>query len=73
MKAWIRMALGLSGAWAFVFLIAPSVREISPVKEVLDSVRENGIDAGALFYTDAEESSEAEFALRHALKSAEKD
>ncbi len=72
-KGWGGLALGLAGAWVFVFLIAPSVREISPIKEVLDSVRENGIDATALFYTEADGSSEAEFSLRHALKVADKD
>jgi len=66
-KAWARLALGLACVWAFVFVVAPGVRQIEPIKEVLDSVRENDIDATALFYTDAEESSEAEFALRHRL------
>ena len=66
-RAWARLALGLACAWAFVFVVAPGVRRIEPIKAVLDSVRENDIDATALFYTDAEESSEAEFVLRHRL------
>jgi uncharacterized protein YybS (DUF2232 family) len=67
------LAIGLAGVWTFVFLIAPALRNISPVREVLDSVRQSGIDAGALFYTEADESAEAEFALRHALKAADED
>jgi hypothetical protein len=72
-RAWGKLVLGLFVAWLFVFQFAPWLREIGPVKDVLDSVREHGIDATALFYTEVEEFGVAEHAVRHALEFGEKE
>ena len=56
-----------------VFQFAPWLREVGPVKDVLDSVREHGIDATGLFYTEVEAFGDAEFAVRHALECTGKE
>lgn len=66
-KGWAKLSLGLAGVWLFVFVLAPWISRIEPAKSVLDFVHENDIDAAALFYTEIEEFSEAEIAVRHAL------
>lgn len=66
-KGWAKLSLGLACVWLFVFVLAPWISRMEPVKPVLDFVHENDIDAAALFYTEIEEFSEAEIAVRHAL------
>jgi len=65
---WLRLAAGILCIWFFMFVLAPWVRTIGPVEEMLDFVEENDIDASALFYTEVEEFSDSEVAVRDALK-----
>lgn len=65
---WLRLTAGILCVWLFMFVLAPWVRTIGPVEEMLDFVEENDIDASALFYTEAEEFSDAEVAVRDALE-----
>lgn len=66
--AWLKLALGLAGIWLFVFFLAPWLSGFEPAKSILDFVHENDIDATALFYTEIDEFSEAEIAVRDALR-----
>jgi hypothetical protein len=65
---WVKLALGLAAVWCFIFVLAPWVRTLEPVGAHLDFIKETGIDAAALFYTDSEESGDGESLIRDALK-----
>ena len=65
---WAKLLVGVLCVWLFIFVIAPCVREYKPIGEMLDFVHENDIDASALFYTEVEAFSEAELAVREAMK-----
>lgn len=53
--------------WLFVFVFAPAMRDSPSVKPMADYISERGIEASALYYTEVEETGEAEVYLRDAL------
>jgi len=64
---WGALAAWMALIWLFVFVVAPAVRDTPSVKPMADYIRERGIDASALYYTEVEETGEAEAYLRDAL------
>jgi hypothetical protein len=54
--------------WVFMFVLAPLAQKIPMVNTLTTFIEETGIDAGALFYTEVEEASEAELNMRHTMK-----
>ncbi len=64
---WGRLLAGLVCVWLFMFVVAPGLRRVPPVAEALDCVRERGIDATALFYTESAEFGVAEVEVRESL------
>ena len=65
---WLGLFFGFFLVWIFMFVIAPWIQESPAVRPLADFIEETGIDAGALYYTEVEEASEAELHMRHALK-----
>lgn len=57
----------------FILVIGPMVAQLPMIKPLTDFIEERQIDAGALFYTEIEEFSEAELNLRHTMKYGPKD
>lgn len=66
-KRWTRLAVCLLGLWAFIFVIAPELRRIEAVDTMAQYVEDSGIEATALYYTEVEETGDAENYLRSAL------
>ena len=64
---WAALLLCLGLIWLFVFVLAPAAEKSEMIKPLTDYVRESGIEASALYYSEVEETSEAELYLRHAL------
>lgn len=54
--------------WVFMFIIAPWIGELPAVKPLTEFIAESGIDAGALYYTEVEEASEAELNMYNTIK-----
>lgn len=67
-KAWAGLLLGLSLILVFMFVIIPLITLIPQVRVIVDYAEEMDIDTGALFYTEIEESAEAESYLRDSLR-----
>ncbi|MBL7224398.1 MAG: hypothetical protein ISS72_11140 [Candidatus Brocadiae bacterium] len=67
-RRWGKLAAGLLLIWAVVFWLAPWLQRFGPVKRVHESVRERGIDATALVYTEVEEFADADCHVRDALR-----
>ena len=66
-KRWGGLALYLFALWIFIFVISPEFRRIRAVDTMAQYVEDSGIDASALYYTEVEETGEAENYLRSAL------
>ena len=64
----VRFLLGLTAIMLFAFVVVPLIQRLGPVAEVRDAIRNREIDATALFYTESDISSEAEGAIRNAMK-----
>jgi hypothetical protein len=67
LRRWAAFAAGIAVIWAFAFVIAPALQENDMVRPLAEYVRESGIDASALYYTEVQETGEAEMYLRDAL------
>lgn len=68
LRQWAGLMLGVTGLLLFIFVIAPWIQQWGPVNTLHTFVREQGIDATPLFYTESEESSVAEQHLRDAAR-----
>lgn len=56
---WLKLVIGLVCIWAFMFVLVPAFDSLPGFKTVITSNKELDIKATALFYSDAEETSEA--------------
>jgi len=67
-RRWLRFLAGLTAILLFAFGLVPALQQVGPVREVRDAIRNSGIDATALFYTDSEVFPEAEASIRDSLR-----
>lgn len=65
---WARFLAGATVILVFAFAVIPGLQQVGLIREVHDAIQKSGIDATALFYTEAEVSSEAESSIRNALR-----
>lgn len=64
-RKWAALIASLVAVWAFAFLFAPWLQQhVSPLQTLGRFVRDTGIEASALYYTEVAETSEAELVLR---------
>jgi hypothetical protein len=69
LQRWLRLAVALAALALFVRFIAPvPIEYIGPWKEYAAVVRQTGINPGALYYTDIDQSTEAEMHNRDSLR-----
>jgi hypothetical protein len=54
------LLLGFALVWAFMFIVAPWIEESPAVKPLAQFIQDTGIDASALYYTEIDETAEAE-------------
>jgi hypothetical protein len=52
----------------FVAFVAPAVGRMSAIRAAVTAIREDGIEAGAYFYTDVEKVRESELYVRHTFE-----
>ena len=67
-RRWGRFLAGLTAILFFAFGVVPALQRLGPVREASEAIRNGGIDATALFYTESDVSSEAESSIRNAMK-----
>ena len=63
----MRFLAGLLVILLFAFGAIPGLQRLGPVCELRDAIRNSGIDATALFYTESDVFSGAEAAIRNAM------
>ena len=66
LKNWTILLLSVLMIMLFVTLVAPAIGRMSGIRTAVTAIREDGIEAGAYFYTDVEKVREAELYIRHA-------
>jgi len=69
LKGYAKLGLWAIILWFLVFIVAPFFREQSPsIKKLARYIDESGIDAGAIYYTEVEEVSDADLAVRNTFR-----
>ena len=64
----IRLIMGILAILAFMYGLGPLLERMPMIRPMVELIETQDIDAGAYYYTDIEEFSEAEFNVNHALK-----
>jgi hypothetical protein len=70
---WLMLCAAIFLLWLFMFVIAPWVGTFPLVKPLAQFIEDTGIDASALYYTEIDETAEAEMYLRDAARFAPAD
>ncbi len=66
---WASLSSGASACGSFFAVITPRLVALSPAWQHYDRVQEeNGLDSGALYYTNVPVVQSAEEAMKHAVK-----
>ena len=60
----LRLGFGIFCIWCFIVVVVPFLTQNEASQQMLNHIEENDIDTRALFYTDSEETKDAEFLLR---------
>ncbi len=63
----INLILSLACCLGFMFYIGPWIDNLESVKPLIDYIEEHDIDAGALYYTEVEEFSEANINMENTM------
>jgi hypothetical protein len=67
-RGWIMLAAGVLSIWLFAVVVGPWLEKRIPVfNEIVETIEEQDIDAGAYFYTEIKASYEGERYLKNAL------
>ena len=62
---WVWLVAGFVCIWAFMFVVVPAFNDLPVVKPLIDFNVEHDVKATALFYSDVEETSEAQNYLKN--------
>jgi len=68
LKRWTHLGFWLLCLWLFIFVIAPWMQQIPAVNTLSLYIKESGIDAGALYYTEVDEVGESDMTVRNTLR-----
>jgi hypothetical protein len=60
LPGWLKLIIGFACIWAFMFVLVPAFDSLPGFKTIITSNKDLDIKATALFYSDAEETSEAQ-------------
>ncbi len=66
-KGIIQLIVSFGLCLGFIFFLGPWMDKCESVKPLIDFIEEREIDAGALFYTDIEEFSEANINMENTM------
>lgn len=64
LAGWGGLFAGFFCVWLFMYVIAPACKQIDAVDKYTSYVRESGIDASALWWSEVEETATAEMGAR---------
>ena len=67
-KGVIQLIVGFGLCLVFIFFVGPCMDRFEGVKPLVTFIEERNIDAGALYYTDIEEFSEANIHMDNTME-----
>ncbi len=67
-KGVIQLVVSIGLCAGFIFFVGPCMDRFESVKPLVAFIEERGIDAGALYYTDIEEFSEANIHMDNTME-----
>ncbi len=67
-----RFTFGLAVFWVLVFVVLPLGQRLPLIKPVMEIIVESGVDAGAYFYTQSEETAYAVMYVNHTVNGVKK-
>ncbi len=67
-RKWMGLLLGVLLILVFIFGITPWVQQLPMVRPLAEYIEESGIEATGLFYTEVEETGDAENYLRNTMR-----
>ncbi|MBC7357189.1 MAG: hypothetical protein H5U10_01495 [Desulfacinum sp.] len=65
---WIKLAVGVFFIWLFMFVIGPWLQKAPSVKPLAQFIEESGIEATAFYYTEVEQTGDAEVDIRSTFR-----
>ena len=68
LKRWAALVVSIACVLLFFFVVGPFFLEMPAIAPLADFIEERGIDAGALYYTDIEEFSEANINMENTMQ-----
>lgn len=66
-RKWLGLAAGLALIWTVAYVILPWGNKLSFIAPIMQAIEVSGIDAGAYWYTQSEETAIAQMYVRHAI------
>ena len=70
----MKLGIGVFVLWGMISHICPAIIDAIPAyRRYADAVERHDIHTGALFYTNVEENTEAEFYIRNSLRFPTRD
>lgn len=64
-RKWLSFLLGVLLIWVFIFLVAPLIDHVPVVGQAHNTIKEEGIEAGAFWYVDVEKVAKAATFMRN--------
>lgn len=71
LRAWLGLAFGLGLLWAAIYIVLPWAQTLPYIQPIMQAIEESDIDAGTYWYTQCEETAQAQMYVRHAIRRTE--
>jgi hypothetical protein len=71
LRAWLGLAFGLGLLWAAIYIVLPWGQTLPYIQPIMQAIEESDIDAGTYWYTQSEETAQAQMYVRHAIRRVE--
>ena len=68
LRQYLKLVFCCSLVLIFMFVVGPWIEKVPMVKPLVTFIEERDIDAGALYYTEIEEFSEADINMTNSMK-----
>lgn len=68
LRGWLGLAIGLGFIWMMGFVILPWGQTLPHIRPIMASIEQSNIDAGTYWYTQSEETAQAQMFVRNAIR-----
>jgi hypothetical protein len=67
LRGWFGLTMGLAAIWVMAYVVLPWGNRLPLIAPIMQAIQVSGIDAGAYWYTQSEETAVAQMYVRHAI------